>query len=258
MSAAETQGELWSVDPAAWAARAETRNRPLFDALLGRLGPRSGERLLDVGCGAGLLCALAAERGCVVTGVDAAPGLLAHARERAPAATFVHGDLEALPFPDASFDVVTAVNVVPYARDRARAAAELARVTAPGGRVAATVGAGPEEQECARMVDPLAPPAEVPDWEHEVDVREPGALAALLAGAGLTVVADSEVAVDLVFAGVDDAVAAQLPAGPVEAAIRHSGRSAVTGALRGFFERRVRPDGTVGMRTVYRTVAALR
>ena len=54
--------------------------------------------MLDVGCGAGLFCGLAAERGAVVTGLDAARGLLAHARERVPEATLTQGDLEALPF----------------------------------------------------------------------------------------------------------------------------------------------------------------
>ncbi len=255
---AGTQGELWSVDPAGWAARAEARNRPLFDAVLELVAPRPGDRLLDIGCGAGLLGVLAAGRGATVTGLDAAPGLLAHARQRLPGAAFVEGDLEALPFGAGAFDVVTAINVVPYARDRGRAAAEIARVAAAGGRVAATVGAGAEEQECARLVDPLAPPAEVPDWEHQIDVREPGALAGLLADAGLTVVADTEVAFACVFTDVDDAIAAQLPAGPVEAAIRHSGRAAVEGALRTFFSARVRADGTVAMTTTYRTVVARR
>jgi SAM-dependent methyltransferase len=254
---AGAQGELWSTDPQSWAERAEARNRPLFEAVLTRVALAPGSRLLDVGCGSGLACAIAVEHGAEVTGLDAAPGLLAHARGRVPQATFVHGDLEALPFLDAAFDAVTAFNVIPYADDRRRAIAEVGRVAAPGGRVAVTVGAGREEQACAAMVDPLAPPSEVPDWQ-ELDVRRPGALAAAVAAAGLEVLDDFAVTFDAVYADVADAVAAQVPAGPVEAAVRHSGRNAVEDALRAFFGERVRGDGTVAMEVSYRSVLARR
>ena len=101
------------------------------------------------------------------------------------------------------------------------------------------------------MIDPLAPPAEVPDWTR-LDVREPGALAAALAAAGLTVVDEGAVTFAVVYADADDAVAAQLPAGPGEAAVRHSGREAVEDAFRRFFAPRERPDGSVTMELSYR------
>ena len=56
----------------------------------------------------------------------------------------------------------------------------------------------------------------------------------------------------------DDAVAAQLPAGPVAAAVRHSGRAAVEAALRSFFAPRSRADGTVRMGVVFRCYLAER
>jgi hypothetical protein len=65
-------------------------------------------------------------------------------------------------------------------------------------------------------------------------------------------VATADIAFDVDFQSEDDAVAAQLPAGPVAAAVRHSGRATVEAALRSFFAPRSRPDGTVRMRVVFR------
>ncbi|MBX5495178.1 MAG: class I SAM-dependent methyltransferase, partial [Bryobacteraceae bacterium] len=94
----------------------------------------AGARLLDAGCGAGLLAVLASLRGAHVTGIDASPGLIGIAQERLPAADLREGDLESLPFPEASFDAVTAVNSIFYTADMAKAMRELARVVRPGGR----------------------------------------------------------------------------------------------------------------------------
>jgi ubiquinone/menaquinone biosynthesis C-methylase UbiE len=68
-----------------------------------------------------------------VAAFDASPGLLANARQRLPAADVREGDLEALPFADASFDAVTAVNSIFYAEDMAVAMRELVRVVRSGG-----------------------------------------------------------------------------------------------------------------------------
>src|SRR4051812_47660348 len=97
MGSSRAQGALWSTDPVGWADRAERRSRPLFDAVLDRVGAGPGTRLLDAGCGAGLCAGLAAARGARAVGLDAADGLVALARERHAPAQFVTGDLEALP-----------------------------------------------------------------------------------------------------------------------------------------------------------------
>jgi SAM-dependent methyltransferase len=104
-------------------------------------GLRAGERVLDVATGAGNTALAAARRACTVVGVDFVPALLERARERAHAERFKHvtfqeGDAQALPFPDASFDVVLSTYGHMFATDPAKAAAEMARVCRPGGRVA--------------------------------------------------------------------------------------------------------------------------
>jgi SAM-dependent methyltransferase len=102
--------------------------------------PRPGQAVLDVACGSGNAALVAARRYCDVAGIDIAPNLVERARARAEAeglaADFREGDAQALPFPDASFDVVVSVFGVMFAPDQARAAAELLRVCRPGGTIA--------------------------------------------------------------------------------------------------------------------------
>jgi ubiquinone/menaquinone biosynthesis C-methylase UbiE len=101
---------------------------------------RAGQRVLDVACGQGNVAMAAARRFAPATGVDYATNLLAHGRERAAAehleVTFTEGDAEQLPFPDASFDLTASTVGVMFAPDHQRAADELVRVTAPGGKIA--------------------------------------------------------------------------------------------------------------------------
>ena len=254
---ASVQGELWSNDPVGWARSAEGRILPLYEHVLSILGRLHGKRLLDAGCGAGLFAALAAEAGAEVTGLDAAPGLIDHARRTRPAARFVVDDLERMPFDSGAFDVVTALNSVLYAADPRRALAEVARVTSPAGLAVVTVGAGPEQAESAALINPLAPREHVPD-PSALDLTDQESARAGLLDAGFTTVRTTEVAFDVQFADVGDAIAAQLPAGPVTAAVRHSGPSVVDAALRSFFAPRTRRDGTVRMGLVFRCYLATR
>ncbi|OYD70679.1 class I SAM-dependent methyltransferase [Rhodococcus sp. OK302] len=98
-----------------------------------------GDRVVDVATGTGNAALLAAERGGKVIGVDFEPALLRLAEERTRSAGievgWVWGDLEALPVPDHSADVVLSVFGVMYASDHVIAARELARIAAPGARV---------------------------------------------------------------------------------------------------------------------------
>jgi len=95
--------------------------------------------VLDIACGSGGAAIPAARRFCTTVALDCVPALLERGRERAAAerldVEFVDGDAEALPFPDASFDVVLSTFGVMFASDQARAAAELLRVTRPGGTI---------------------------------------------------------------------------------------------------------------------------
>lgn len=107
-----------------------------------RLDPRPGERILDVATGTGWTSRLLAQRGATVTGVDIAADLLAAAQDSAAAAglpiRYELGDAEQLPFEDGAFDAVVSTFGVMFANRPEAAAAELARVCRPGGRLALT------------------------------------------------------------------------------------------------------------------------
>jgi ubiquinone/menaquinone biosynthesis C-methylase UbiE len=98
-----------------------------------------GERVLDVACGAGNAATAAARRFGEVVGVDYVPKLLERGRERAAVdgleVEFVEGDAQALPFDDASFDVVLSTFGAMFAPDQRKTARELLRVCRPGGRI---------------------------------------------------------------------------------------------------------------------------
>jgi SAM-dependent methyltransferase len=110
------------------------------EAFVVRLGIEPGMRVLDVACGTGNVAIPASRLGAVVTGVDIASNLLVQARERAAAegltVTFDEGDAEALPYADASFDVVVTMFGAMFAPRPELVAAELARVLKPGGLLA--------------------------------------------------------------------------------------------------------------------------
>src|SRR5947208_14049294 len=108
---------------------------------LGRLMP--GERVLDLGCGAGTDSLVAAQMvgpGGHVSGIDMTPEMLAKARAAADElgtgnVEFLEGEIERLPFADASFDVVISNGVVDLVPDKDAVFSEIFRVLRPGGRI---------------------------------------------------------------------------------------------------------------------------
>ncbi|OAE53076.1 class I SAM-dependent methyltransferase [Achromobacter mucicolens] len=103
------------------------------------LDVRAGQKVLDVAAGNGNATLAAARRWCDVTSTDYVPALLSRGRERAAAerltVEFQEADAEALPFPDASFDVVMSTFGVMFTPDQDKAAAELMRVCKHGGKI---------------------------------------------------------------------------------------------------------------------------
>ena len=254
------QRELWGTAPRDWAQLAERENEPLFRRVMDAASVQSGTRLLDVGCGSGLLCELAAARGARVAGIDITPQLLAIARERVPDGDLRDGDMGALPYPDASFDAVTGVNAFQFAPDPARAFAEAARVLRPGGRLVAAVFAEPERND--GTVLHLAMKQLIAAVEGEDDGYAPYALSTsegmrtALTGAGLTPHDEAEVPVDWRYADEQTALRSLFASAGGARAIRAAGRDRVQAALIAAMRQFKGEDGVVTMHNLFRYVVA--
>lgn len=134
-------GEIRFNDGAAYEEMMGKWSRLAGIQFLDWLAPRPALRWVDVGCGSGAFTELLVER-CApsaVDGIDPSEGQLAFARTRPAArlARFHVGGAEALPFADASFDAAVMALVIVFVPDPAKGVAELARVVASGGLVAA-------------------------------------------------------------------------------------------------------------------------
>jgi ubiquinone/menaquinone biosynthesis C-methylase UbiE len=196
-------------EAAGWSRRANTYGQVtgaitarFVDALLDAACVGAGMRVLDVATGPGHVAAAAAARGAEPVGVDIAEGVLAVARRDHPHLDFRHGDAEALPFADSSFDAVVGAFVLNHLPRPEVAAVELARVLASGGRLALSVWDVPERARLIGLVrDAVAraggaaasaqPPAGPDPFRFADDAQ----LRALLENAGLEDVAVETVAV---------------------------------------------------------------
>jgi ubiquinone/menaquinone biosynthesis C-methylase UbiE len=134
MTADELQAML-AADERHWWYRGRRR---VLRAAIERLPLPPGARLLDAGCGSGRMLVELARYG-EVTGVDVSWEAVAAARARGH--DVVRAPVEAMPFPDGAFDVVTCLDVIEHTADDLATLAELRRVTRPGGLLIATVPA---------------------------------------------------------------------------------------------------------------------
>ena len=178
----------WRVVDEGWGRRAvdfatlsEPANCREYVALHQQLGVGAGDRLLDVACGAGLAVELAAVRGATCAGIDASPRLIAVARDRLPDADLRVGDMHALPWDDATFDVVTSFRGIWGTTPDA--VAEARRVLEPGGRLGITVWGHIKRSPGAWALTPftLANPPKVANQAAMVALGRPGAGEDLLA-----------------------------------------------------------------------------
>ena len=116
----------------------------------------AGGRVLEVGCGTGLLLERTYGFASSAAGIDLSAGMLAKARERGLLVAL--GDATALPFANASFDVVCSFKVLPHVADIRAALSEMARVTRPGGHVLAELY---NRRSLRYLIKTLKPPSAI-------------------------------------------------------------------------------------------------
>ena len=152
----------------------------IHENVVERLAPESGDRWLDLATGTGAIAERAAAAGARVTGLDLAPVLIETANERAAELgleiEYVVGDAEQMTFADGSFDKVSSTCGIMFAPDHEAAARELARVTAPGGRIALAnwtpTGGLAKMFKVMAPYMPAPPPSSPFDWGDESRARE--------------------------------------------------------------------------------------
>jgi ubiquinone/menaquinone biosynthesis C-methylase UbiE len=144
MTGPSTDTPQWAMVDEGWGRKAvdfatlsEPGNCREYVAVHHRLGVDTGDRLLDVACGSGLAIELARLRGASCSGIDASARLAAVARDRNPESDIRVGDMHALPWDQASFDVVTSFRGIWGTTPDA--VAEIYRVLRPGARAGITV-----------------------------------------------------------------------------------------------------------------------
>ena len=246
MSKAEIQGALWGAKAQDWAELQEPAWSPIFERGFDLAGLHAGGSLLDIGCGAGGALGLAQRRGADVAGIDASTNLVAVARRRLPGARIEIGDMEALPFAAASFDVVTGFNSFQFAADPVRALSEASRVCRAAGKIFVLAWGKPEECELVTMVmRPVM--ALLPPERHEAGVpaTDCASIEGALRTAGFEPVDGGEFSEELVYRDADTAVRALLSAGITVRAAQIAGEERVSDVIRARVGGATRSDGAI-------------
>jgi SAM-dependent methyltransferase len=171
---AKRWGPLWGARPDDWAL-SEDQQVPTYEAALERVDLQGGHRVLDIGCGAGAFLRLVADRGIEL------------ARTRLPDADLRIGEMEALPYDDDTFDLVTGFNSFFFANDMVVALREARRVAKPGTPVVIQVWGPYERRDLEAMMKiahPFLPPRP-PEARPEPELWKPGVLEDMATQAGL-------------------------------------------------------------------------
>ena len=251
-------GRLWGARARDWADIQEGTVKAVYAAVLERASVGAGTRYLDVGCGAGGAARMAAARGAQVSGIDAAENLLAVARERTPGGDFRIGDLEALPFGDGTFDLVTGFNSFQYAANPAIALAEARRVAKPDGMIVVMTWGVPEGMQAASLVGALRPllPAPPPGAPGPFALSDETVLRAFATSAGLKPVEVFDVDSPWEYPDETTAVRGLNSAGVAVRAMENSSEAAISEAHKHALAAFRRVDGSYHIGATFRCLLA--
>lgn len=226
---ATVNGALWGHAARDWAEVQEGTLETVFDTVLARASVGPSTRYLDLGCGAGMAVEKGLTLGAAASGLDASEQLIGIARRRAPSADLRIGDIEALPFEENAFDVVTGFNSFQYAANPARAVREAARVARPGATVVIVTWGEPDEMDAARVVaalkDVLPPPP--PDAPGPFALSASDTLKDFASAGGLVPVEILDIESPWIYPNEETALRGLASSGVAARAIRHTDRMAV-------------------------------
>jgi len=228
METAKMQGQIWGRRARDWADAQEGVAIPLYKEVLRKTGIGTGVSVLDIGCGSGIFCEMAARLGAKVSGIDASESLIAIANERVPGGDFRVGEMEVLPYTDQAFDVVTGFSSFQFAANPVTAVREASRVSRTGTVVMAVFGK-PEESESTAYITALGAllPPPPPGTPGPFALSADGALEALALQAGLTPRFVETVACPWDYPDEQTALRGLLASGPAIRAIQVKGEDVV-------------------------------
>ena len=255
-----TQGELWSARARDWAELQEPQHRPKYEDGILRTGVGIGRSVLDLGCGAGGFCRLAADAGASVTGIDAAAALVEIARERVPEGRFDVGDIQMLPYNDCSFHLVTAFNSLQFVPEPLKALAEVRRVTRPGARIYILVWGREDRTDLLavmKAVHALVPPRPS-GGPGPFAPSPPGMLEDLVEQSGFETTETGYIHLPYEYPDEATMLLAQCSSAPAVLAARTSGEAAVKDAMIGALAPYRTASGGYRLETEYRYITAER
>ena len=257
MGTAAVEGKLWGAKAHIWAEAQEPAWRPVFDRVLTLSNVGAGTRYLDIGCGAGGALTVAAERRALVSGLDASEALVGIARRRLPDADIVVGDMEKLPFPDDTYNVVSGINAFQFAGDTVTALKEAGRVCHPNGIVIALVWGEREYCQLMRVTQAALSPLLPPSGPPARPLGTNGQLEEAMRAAGMVPNNGGSFDTALIYPTLETAVTALSSSGLANRAEAHAGAETVGNALEAALRPFVQPEGSVSLdnRFVWATAA---
>ena len=258
MGSKAIQGELWGKQPKDWAEIQEKTGKAGYDYVLNFLDLKSGDKLLDVGCGSGLFSSLASAAGAEVTGIDASEKLIEEAKRRTNSADFLTGEMEELPFDHNTFDFVCGFNSFQYAANVKNALDEAGRVLKKNGKIVVMIWGNKEDCEAStylKAVGSLLPPSP-PGAPGPFALSENNLLEKLLEEAGFKIVDNKDIPSVWDYPDKEIALKGLISAGPVARAIQNSGSEKVFETVSKTVDPYVRENGHVVYHNKFRIIIA--
>jgi SAM-dependent methyltransferase len=256
MGSQAIQGKLWGQRPQDWAHIQEQTGLAGYNFVLQNIAIIKGINLLDIGCGTGYFCKMAADKGAAITGIDASEPLIHEARQRLPNANFLTGEMEELPFADDTFDIVTGFNSFQYAAQTQVALTEAYRVLKPGGKLAAMIWGDKQDCEAAtylKAVGSLLPPPP-PGAPGPFALSEDDQLQKIVTAAGFKNIQTTDIPGTWQYPNTETALRGLISAGPVARAIDINGYQTVYNTIAEAIKPYIQDNGEVVYRNKFRVV----
>lgn len=258
MGSQASNADLWGRQANDWAAIQEPTANSGYEYAITALSLTGQETLLDIGCGTGGFCVMAAPKLHSLTGFDGTVEFVEEARRRLPAYPFLVGEMEELPFSDGSYDIVTGFNSFQYAANIGAAFSEARRVLKPGGRLVAMIWGNKEDCQAAvslgAMGRLLPPPP--PGTPGPFALSEDHLLERTLEETGFSVLSSTDVDSIWNYPDLATLLRGFLSAGPAAKAIDAVGYDKVAEAVKATLPPFTRPDGHIVYNNKFRVVIA--